>query len=1081
VSFRLLGPVASLEGDTPVDLGGAKRVALLAALLIRANRVCSTDHLIDVLWGDDPPAAARATLQSHVAHLRRHLGASLRSEAGGYVLEVPVDSIDAHRFEELLDAARAGISAGAHAQALADAEEALSLWHGSALEGLSDRPFAGPAAARLEELRLDAVEIRLEALAGLGRHAAVAADAEHALAAEPWRERLWELLALALYRDGRQAAALAALRRARTQLLDQLGVDPSPGLLELETRILNQDTGLISPEPAAAGRGAASLPVPLTSFIGRLPERQGIADAVKEFRLVTVLGRGGVGKTRLAIAVAGDVSAWFPDGVWFVDLVPVSDPSRVAAAVATRLGVSEREGLPVDEALLETLRDRRALIVLDNCEHVIAGIPPVVERVLAGCAGVSVLATSRSRLLVPFERVVVVEGLDVDEEGDAVALFEARALSGGALLPEDARARIAGVCQALDGTPLAIELAAARVSALGVDGLEAGLADQLRVLSGRRGATDRHSSVRAALDWSWALLDESEKALFRRVSIFVAPFGADAAAAVSGGAISDVAEQLARLSEESLLVSAHAETSTRYRMLETLRQYGEEKLVAAGEVDAVRGAHAAWYLDRAADLVERGGSCSATEFGWLADNLRASLRRAGTGGGRAYNLALTLGNLLFAHGGLSEAQDRFEQAAAAAESGVSAAVALRDASGVAFCRIHGEDVVRLRREAARADGNAPERSAYDLASAAMVIARHTGVFAQRPPTEVLLDLLALVDGFGIDTPLVRSLVAAVKAFRAAETGVGDLESATLAVRLAEGADPVTESLALDALFTALICAGDVAGATESVRRRTKLLTGLPRNPSTAPELIDGLHMAAETSLASGDLAGARSWALQFRDLPFMVEQEHVTTNRLMVIDALAGEWDEVLTGSERYRAAWEREDRPRGVILARGAAAVAMVHGMLGHEDAFARWRSVAASHGLVVDPAAGFDRAWPAVFDGVRLLHLERHEEAVERLSAHPAELTNALGATWRGWYAALWAEAAVLAGRPDASSRLETASSIAVGNAVAELLVRRAEALLTGDDAGIVATVEPLAETGCRYQSERSAALAGALTLRT
>jgi hypothetical protein len=248
---------------------------------------------------------------------------------------------------------------------------------------------------------------------------------------------------------------------------------------------------------------------------------------------------------------------------------------------------------------------------------------------------------------------------------------------------------------------------------------------------------------------------------------------------------------------------------------------------------------------------------------------------------------------------------------------------------------------------------------------------------------------------------------------------------------------------------------------------------MPRNPTTAPELIDGLHMAAETSLANGDLHGARSWALQFRDLPFMVEQEHVTTNRLMVIDALAGDWDEVLRGSERYRAAWEREDRPRGFILARGAAAVAMVQGMLGHDAAFAQWRAIAALHGLDLDPAAGFDRGWPAVFDAVRLLHLDRYEEAVDRLSVPPDALATPNAATWRGWYAAVWAEAAVLAARRDARSRVATALGLAVGNAVAEPLVHRAEAVLERDEAGVLATAQPLAAAGCRYQATRSRTL--------
>ena len=342
----------------------------------------------------------------------------------------------------------------------------------------------------------------------------------------------------------------------------------------------------LRPAPATVPRtGArdmvASLPSPLTSFVGRLSERAGLAAALGADRLVTAVGPGGVGKTRLALSVAGDVAGRYADGAWYVDLVAVTDPSMIAPAVAAALGLGERQGRSTEDVVLGWLAARETLLVLDNCEHLHDGVAVLLERLLAGCPGLSVLATSRARLLVPFERVFAVPGLSIEADdgpGDAVDLFRVRAAAAGSSLTLEDAGRVAAICRGLDGMALAIELTAARVPSLGLDGIEAGLGDRMRLLAGGRRIDDRHRSLRSALDWSYTLLDEPGQAVLRRVSVFAAPFTVGAAATVlagwppvDGGAIPAI---LAGLADRSLLVALAAPSGTRYRVLETIRQYG---------------------------------------------------------------------------------------------------------------------------------------------------------------------------------------------------------------------------------------------------------------------------------------------------------------------------------------------------------------------------------------------------------------------------------------------------------------------------------------------------------------------------
>ncbi|MGH8876957.1 MAG: ATP-binding protein, partial [Stackebrandtia sp.] len=360
-------------------------------------------------------------------------------------------------------------------------------------------------------------------------------------------------------------------------------------------------------ESERSQRSVPLLPVPLTSFVGRTVDRLELHDLITAHRQVTALGPGGVGKTRLALAVAADATNRFDDGVWFVDLVPVSDPGLVAGAVAGAVGIGEQPGRGMGASVIAALADRRALLVLDNCEQVRDGVASFLERLLAACPGVTVLATSRTRLMVPFERVYPVAPLSLtgDGESDAVALFMDRAVAGGPPPDRGQREAVAEICRRLDGMALAIELAAARYPMLGIDGITAALSDPLRMLAGGSRADDRHRSVRAALDWSHALMEPADRALLRMVSVFVAPFSVGAAADVTGSDRGVVADGLARLAEHSLLVVTASVAGTEYQALEIIRQYGTEQLTAAGELDKARSRHLGWCLSTATRLARR--------------------------------------------------------------------------------------------------------------------------------------------------------------------------------------------------------------------------------------------------------------------------------------------------------------------------------------------------------------------------------------------------------------------------------------------------------------------------------------------
>lgn len=658
VRYGILGTTRADRSDgTPVALGGARLRALLAALALRPGRALPPHVLIADVWGTEPPADATGALQALVGRLRRALGhAAIASVDGGYRLCAEPDAVDLHRFVRLAaDGARA-LAEADPARAAALLDEALALWHGPAL---ADLPDPGAEAARAESRRLDAQRTRAAADLALGRPERALPALTALCQDHPLDEPLQALRLRALRAAGRAAEALAAYEAIRTTLADRLGTDPGPALRALHAELLRPASER-TPAPAkpAADRRPGNLRARPTSFVGRDADLAALRADLATHRLLTLLGPGGAGKTRLSLegaesAAAAAPDAW-PHGVWLAELAPVDDPATVPEAVLTALGARETvvrtttaEGLRAagDPTALDPLArlaaecaGRRMLLVLDNCEHVIGAAAHLAERLLAECPGITVLATSREPLAVPGEVLRPVEPLP-----DPVAL-RLLADRGAAARPgfrtdtdADTAAACAEICRRLDGLPLAIELAAARLRALSPRQIADRLDDRFRLLtSGSRTVLPRQQTLRAVVDWSWELTGARERAVLRRLSVFAG--GCDLAAAeevCAGEGVDrrDVAALLGALIDKSLVVAAPAPEGTmRYRLLETVGEYAGERLDEAGERETAERRHLVAYreLARTTDPLLRGpGQRAAMDRLELEhDNLRTALRRA---------------------------------------------------------------------------------------------------------------------------------------------------------------------------------------------------------------------------------------------------------------------------------------------------------------------------------------------------------------------------------------------------------------------------------------------------------------------
>ncbi|MFF5854364.1 BTAD domain-containing putative transcriptional regulator [Streptomyces sp. NPDC012751] len=638
VRYRLLGTTQAIRPDgTAVPVGGARLRALLSVLALRAGRTVPAAVLVDEVWGADPPADATGALQALVGRLRRALGAAAVASAdGGYRLTAAPDDVDLTRFDRLTGDGLAALADGDPAKAAAVLDDALALWHGPALADLPDRTAED---ARWETRRLDALRARHTAALALGQAGRSLPELTALCDDHPLDEPLQALRLRALRDAGRPAQALAAYEEVRRLLADRLGSDPGPELRALHAELLREEPDELRP---AARPG--NLPARLTSFVGREADLRTIGADLAGARLVTLLGPGGAGKTRLSQEAAAMLRPTVRDGVWLAELAPVDDPEAVPQAVLTAIGARETvlHGAGVDsmravadrhddplERLVEHCARRRMLLVLDNCEHVVDAAARLTETLLARCPELTVLATSREPLGVPGELVRPVEPLP---EPVALRLLADR---GAAARPgfrtDDDPEACAEICRRLDGLPLAIELAAARLRMLTPRQIADRLDDRFRLLtSGSRTVLPRQQTLRAVVDWSWDLLDAAERDVLARLSVFAGGCDLAAAEAVCGPAALDAVGSLV---DKSLVVAAPADDGgMRYRLLETVAEYAAERLAETGRRTEAERVHLTYYreLARTTDPLLRGpGQRAAIDrFQLEYENLRTALRHA---------------------------------------------------------------------------------------------------------------------------------------------------------------------------------------------------------------------------------------------------------------------------------------------------------------------------------------------------------------------------------------------------------------------------------------------------------------------
>jgi len=625
------------------DVPGARLRGLLIALALKPGHVVPKATLVDWIWGEHPPSDAANALQRLVSRLRKALPEGLvEGRTDGYRLTVAPDAVDAVRFERLVGQARND----EEPRRVRLLREALALWRGAALQdvGLQDSAAFDAAVTRLEGLRLTAMEDRFDAEVSLGHGVGLVPELTDLVAAHPVRERLVAALMRALVAAGRDTEALLVYERTREALADALGVDPSPEMSALHVALLRGELGQREENRKTNVRAE------LTSFVGRDADVVVVRELIAEHRLTTLIGPGGSGKTRLATETARTLLGDLPDGVWLVELAAIGSDGDVAQATLTGLGLRDAllgaaPSADLADGLIAAIREREALLILDNCEHVIEAAAAFADRVLGECRRLRILATSREPLGITGEALWLVEPLALPtdaspgeiESSSAVRLLRDRA---GAVrrnlgVDDHTLSTMARVCRALDGMPLAIELAAARLRTMSIDQLASRLDDRFRLLtSGSRTALPRHKTLRAVVDWSWELLTDAERMVLRRLSVFSGGASLEAAEWVC---IDDAVEQdqvlelLTSLAEKSLLVT-EVDGAPRYRMISTIKEYAADRLAEAGESDQARQAHLAYFteLTETAEPHLR----RAEQLEWLAtleadhDNISAAMRGA---------------------------------------------------------------------------------------------------------------------------------------------------------------------------------------------------------------------------------------------------------------------------------------------------------------------------------------------------------------------------------------------------------------------------------------------------------------------
>ncbi|MEU6149150.1 BTAD domain-containing putative transcriptional regulator [Actinosynnema sp. NPDC047251] len=826
----VLGPLAVTVDGAPVEVGGSRVRALLVRLALGVGRTVTVEELADALWPEDKPADEVGAVRSLVSRLRRALPdpAALRSAHSGYCLDLPPDAVDAHLFDRLAREARRALAAGDPPTARRLGREALDLWRGPALADVAGLPFAVGHVAGLDEARLAAFEdvAAAELAAGDGRH--LVADLTELAARHPLRERVQALLLRALFAAGRPAEALAGYEEVRRRLADELGADPGPELRATHRELLRAEP----PDQPRTG----NLRMPLTSFLGRAGDLERVADLLGRHRLVTLVGPGGAGKTRLATTAA----ARLPQVVWLVELAPVTDQGDVAAAVLGALGQRELRTAqrPVGRLdamgrLVESLSRTEAVLVLDNCEHLVDAAARFADELLGRCPLLRVLATSREPLGVFGEAIVPVPPLD-DTTAVRLLAERAAAVRPGFEVTDANRPVLAETCRRLDGLPLAIELAAARLRSLSPEQLAGRLDDRFRLLTGgSRTAMPRHQTLRAVVAWSWDLLDDAERAFAERLAVFPAGIDLEAAEHLVG---EDAFDLLTALVDKSLL---HPVDGGRYRMLETIREYGLERLGERGWIGAARTAHAEYYRDFA-ELAEphvRGKE----QLAWIArldaerDNVLAALHFAADSGDAdtAVRIAAAMsmfwtvrGNRADSVGWLRLALDVPGESRRVARQVVAAFLLLNNAISGGFRNLD-EQVPQMQ---ALAESVEPDHPVLVLLEPLV------GLFLDRTD-----QALAAIDArLDHPDPWTRAMLWAVRG--ALRENVGDMAGAREDIEVAitgfrEVGDRFGLSQALTGVAEARLAFGDAQGARAALEESVRMLRELDPDDDVTHERV----------------------------------------------------------------------------------------------------------------------------------------------------------------------------------------------------------------------------------------------------
>ncbi|HEX4017928.1 MAG TPA: BTAD domain-containing putative transcriptional regulator [Frankiaceae bacterium] len=635
--FRDLGSLLIDDGGMERPVGSGRIGSVLAMLVANAGTVVGPEPLIDAVWGQAVPERAAQSLETIIWRLRkmvepgrapREAATVIRREDHGYRLAVDADDVDSWSFEQASIDIAARLEAGATAEALELADAALRLWRGRPFEGVSESDWMTPFRARLEERHLDVHQHRLAALLDSDHPERAATDAAALLAEHPFRERLWELRMLGLYRCGRQVDALGAFAEVRQLLVTELGVEPGGALQDLHRRMLAQDISLQGPPDAdrAAAGGEIHLPARHSELIGRAQELAAVRRLIGANGLTTITGAGGCGKTRLAVEAASHERASFPDGVWFIDLASAGETMDAAGLTAGGLGLAPRAGATVQEALVGFLASRRALLILDNCEHMVDPISMLVQQLRISCPLLSILATSREPLLADGERVWELAPLDVTAA--AAQLFLARVVSVRPGYQADAAdlESIRRICVAVGGLPLGIELAAAHARSFELRQIAQALERAPGDLTRLGGGPLRHVSLDETVEWSLRLARPDERLLHRRLAVLPGPFSFEAAANLCALPPLRVEQSLGLVSglvHRSLLTAERSGSDQHFVQLVPVRAHARAALTAAAEGPMAQEACNRWVLDQIITAPDDGRVGQDAWFDWLDENVTA--------------------------------------------------------------------------------------------------------------------------------------------------------------------------------------------------------------------------------------------------------------------------------------------------------------------------------------------------------------------------------------------------------------------------------------------------------------------------